>query len=85
VRDQVIDLMEAWWKLTQQPEQKLQYWTHEDKGAGAGLLHTPLETDTLYAGEGFKQFTTNWSLRDVEPSVPIRLVNFREEITADDD
>lgn len=84
VRNQVIDLMEAWWKLTQQPEAKLQYWTYEDKGAGAGLLHTPLDTDALYAGEGYRQFTTNWSLRDVEPSVPIRLVNFREEITADD-
>jgi hypothetical protein len=38
----------------------------------------------LYAGEGYKQFTTNWSLRDVEPSVPIRLVNFREEITVEE-
>lgn len=84
VRDQVIDLMEAWWKLTQQPEAKLQYWTHEDKAAGAGLLHTPLDTDALYAGEGYKQFTTGWSLRDVEPSVPIRLVNFREDITTDE-
>ena len=52
--------------------------------AGAGLLHTPLDTDHLYAGEGYRQFTTNWSLRDVEPAAPIRLVNFREEITADD-
>jgi hypothetical protein len=85
VRDQVIDLMEAWWKLTQQPEAKLQYWTYEDKGSGVGLLHTPLDTDHVYAGEGFKQFTTNWSLRDVEPVAPIRLVNFREEITTDDD
>jgi hypothetical protein len=84
VRQHVIDLLEAWWKLTQQPEQKLQYWTFEDKAAGAGLLHTPLDTDHLYAGEGYRQFTTNWSLRDVEPAAPIRLVNFREEITADD-
>ena len=84
VRQQVQDLMNAWWKLTQQPEQKLQYWTYEDKAAGAGLLHTPLDADALYASDGFKQFSTNWSLRDVEPSVPIRLVDFREEITADD-
>ena len=84
VRERVIDLLEAWWKLTQQSEQKLQYWTYEDKAAGAGLLHTPLDTDRLYAGEGYRQFTTNWSLRDVEPAAPIRLVNFREEITADD-
>ena len=84
VSTQVIDLMEAWWKLTQQPEQKLQYWTYEDKAAGAGLLHTPLDADALYAGEGFRQFSTNWSLRDVESSVPIRLVDFREEITADE-
>jgi hypothetical protein len=84
VRQHVIDLLEAWWKLTQQPEQKLQYWTFEDKAAGAGLLHTPLDTDHLYAGDGYRQFTTNWSLRDVEPAAPIRLVNFREEITADD-
>ena len=84
VRDQVIDLIEAWWKLTQQPEAKLQYWTHEEKGSGAGLLHTPLDTDALYASDGYKQFSTNWSLRDVEPTLPIRLVNFRDEITADD-
>jgi len=84
VRQHVIDLLEAWWKLTQQPEQKLQYWTFEDKAAGAGLLHTPLDTDHLYAGDGYRQFTTNWSLRDVEPAAPVRLVNFREEITADD-
>ena len=85
VRQQVMDLMEAWWKLTQQPEAKLQYWTHEEKGSGAGLLHTPLDTDDLYASDGYKQFSTNWSLRDVEPTVPIRLVNYREEITADDE
>jgi hypothetical protein len=84
VRDHVIDLLEAWWKLTQEPEAKLQYWTHEEKGAGAGFLHTALDTDPIYRAEGYKQFTTNWSLRDVEPSAPIRMVNFREEITADD-
>ena len=84
VRDHVIDLLEAWWKLTQEPEAKLQYWTHEEKGAGAGLLHTALDNDPIYQTEGYKQFNTNWSLRDVEPSAPIRMVNFREEITADD-
>jgi hypothetical protein len=84
VRDHVIDLLEAWWKLTQEPEAKLQYWTHEDKGAGAGFLHTTLDTDPIYQAEGYKQFTTNWSLRDVEPSAPIRMVNFKEEITAED-
>jgi hypothetical protein len=84
VRDHVIDLLEAWWKLTQEENMKLQYWTHEEKGAGLGLLHTALDTDNTYKGEGFKQFTTNWSLRDVEPSAPIRMVNFREEITAED-
>lgn len=84
VRDHVIDLLEAWWKLTQEPEAKLQYWTHEEKGAGAGLLHTALDNEPIYQTEGYKQFSTNWSLRDVEPSAPIRMVNFREEITADD-
>jgi hypothetical protein len=84
VRDHVIDLLEAWWKLTQEPEAKLQYWTHEEKGAGAGFLHTALDIDPIYQAEGYKQFTTNWSLRDVEPSAPIRMVNFKEEITADD-
>jgi hypothetical protein len=84
VRDHVIDLLEAWWKLTQEPEAKLQYWTHEEKGAGAGFLHTTLDTDPIYQAEGYKQFTTNWSLRDVEPSAPIRMVNFKEEITAED-
>jgi hypothetical protein len=84
VRDHVIDLLEAWWKLTQEPEAKLQYWTHEEKGAGAGFLHTALDNDPIYQAEGYKQFTTNWSLRDVEPSAPIRMVNFKEEITTDD-
>jgi hypothetical protein len=84
VRDHVIDLLEAWWKLTQEPEAKLQYWTHEEKGAGAGFLHTALDIDPIYQAEGYNQFTTNWSLRDVEPSAPIRMVNFKEEITADD-
>ncbi|MCT0199306.1 DISARM system helicase DrmA [Synechococcus sp. CS-1325] len=84
VRDHVIDLLEAWWKLTQADEAKLQYWTHEVKGAGAGLLHTPLDNDDVYKSEGYKQFSTNWSLRDVEPSTPIRFVNFKEEITADE-
>ncbi len=85
VRDHVIDLIESWWKLTKQEEQKLQYWSHEHKGSGVGLLHTPLDNDAIYEGEGFKQFSANWSLRDVEPTVPIHLVNFREEITAEDD
>jgi hypothetical protein len=84
VGHRVVNLLQAWWKLTQQPEVKLQYWTYEDKAAGAGLLHTPLDADALYAGEGYKEFSTNWSLRDVEASVPIRLVDFREEITADE-
>jgi hypothetical protein len=84
VRDHVIDLLEAWWKLTQQPEAKLQYWTHEEKGAGAGFLHTALDNDPIYQAEGYKQFISNWSLRDVEPSAPIRMVNFKEEITTDD-
>jgi hypothetical protein len=84
VRDHVIDLLEAWWKLTQEPEAKLQYWTHEEKGAGAGFLHTALDIDPIYQAEGYKQFTTNWSLRDVEPTAPIRMVNFKEEISADD-
>ena len=84
VRDHVIDLLEAWWKLTQEPEARLQYWTHEEKGAGAGFLHTALDNDPIYQAEGYKQFTTNWSLRDVEPSAPIRMVNFKEEITTDD-
>ena len=85
VRDHVIDLMESWWKLTKQEEQKLQYWSYENKGSGVGLLHTPLDNDAVYEGEGFKQFSANWSLRDVEPTVPIHLVNFREEITGEDD
>ena len=37
------------------------------------------------SSDGYKQFSTNWSLRDVEPTVPIRLVNYRDEITADDE
>ena len=31
-----------------------------------------------------QEFLANWSLRDVEPSAPIRMVNFREEITVND-
>ena len=84
VRDQVIDLMEAWWKLTQQPEAKLQYWSHEDKSAGVGLLHTPLDSEAIYAGEGYRQFSTNWSLRDVEPSVPIRMADYMQDLDGDE-
>ena len=43
-----------------------------------------LDIDPIYQAEGYKQFTTNWSLRDVEPTAPIRMVNFKEEISADD-
>ena len=78
VYDQVVKLLQAWWRLAQQPEARLQYWTHEEKGAGAGFLHTPLDNDPIYQAEGYKHFSANWSLRDVEPSVPIRMVNFRE-------
>ena len=78
VHDQVVNLLQAWWKLAQEPEARLQYWTHEEKGAGAGFLHTPLDNDPIYQAEGYKHFSANWSLRDVEPSVPIRMVNFRE-------
>jgi len=84
VRDQVINLMEAWWKLTQEPEAKFQYWTRESTRLGTGLLHTPLDPDPIYDSDGYREFTANWSLRDVEPTVPIRLVNFRDEITADE-
>ena len=84
VHDRVVNLLQAWWRLTQEPEAKLQYWQPEEQGAGAGLLHTPLDNDPIYQVEGYKQFSTNWSLRDVEPSVPIKMVNFREEdITTD--
>ena len=78
VYDQVVKLLQAWWRLAQEPEARLQYWTHEEKGAGAGFLHTPLDNDPIYQAEGYKHFSANWSLRDVEPSVPIRMVNFRE-------
>lgn len=81
VRDHALDLMEAWWKLTQQDESTLQYWTHEEKGAGIGFLHTPLDSDPIYQTRNYSRFTTNWSLRDVEPAVPIRLVNFQEDFT----
>ena len=84
VHDRVVNLLETWWKLTQEPEAKLQYWTKEEKGAGTGFLHTPLDNDDTYKAEGYKHFSTNWSLRDVEPSVPIRMVNFKEDITTDD-
>ncbi|MXW11791.1 MAG: helicase [Synechococcus sp. SB0668_bin_13] len=78
VHDHVVNLLQAWWRLAQEPEARLQYWTHEERGAGAGFLHTPLDNDPIYQAEGYKHFSANWSLRDVEPSVPIRMVNFRE-------
>jgi len=81
VQNAVLSLMQSWWTLTQEPEARFQYWTHEDRTAGIGLLHTPLDTDQQYKAPGFRDFTTNWSLRDVEPSVPIRLVNFKEDFT----
>ena len=64
--------MEAWWKLTQQPEAKLQYWTHEEKGSGRGYC-TPRSIRMFFTPVIATAFSTNWSLRDVEPTVPIRL------------
>ena len=79
VAGQARGLLQEWWKLTQQREARFQYWGHEQKGAGGGLLHTPLDEDQRFQGEGFQHFRTNWSLRDVEPAVPIRLVNFGQQ------
>ncbi|MFM9100835.1 MAG: helicase, partial [Cyanobium sp.] len=76
VADQARSLLQEWWRLTQQEESRFQYWSHEKKGAGGGLLHTPLDQDDRSRAAGFKHFRANWSLRDVEPAVPIRLVNF---------
>jgi hypothetical protein len=79
VAEQARGLLQEWWKLTQQREARFQYWGHEQKGAGGGLLHTPLDEDQRFQSEGFQHFRTNWSLRDVEPAVPIRLVNFGQQ------
>ncbi|WP_338463085.1 DISARM system helicase DrmA (plasmid) [Synechococcus elongatus IITB7] len=78
LRAQVKDLLSSWWAATQDFE-RLQYWTHEVKGQGLGLLHTPLDNDTAaYMDDNLKKFVTNWSLRDVEPVTPIRMVDFRQ-------
>jgi hypothetical protein len=79
VAAQARGLLQEWWKLTQDREATFQYWTHEPGGKGGGLLHTPLDEDPRYGSEGYKHFRTNWSLRDVEPAVPIRLVNFGQQ------
>ena len=55
VRQQVMDPMEAW-GLTQQPEAKLQYWTHEEKGSEPGYC-TPCLIRMSCAR--YKQFSTN--------------------------
>ena len=78
-------LLQEWWKLTQQKETRFQYWDHEQKGAGGGLLHTSLEEDPRYRSGGYEHFRTNWSLRDVEPAVPIRLVNFGQQFDDEED
>ena len=85
IHDHVIDLIETWFGLTELEEGKLQYWGDEEKGSGPGLLHTPLDEDERYARGGFNKFTTNWSLRDVEPTVPIRLRNFNQDLSSDDE
>ena len=79
VAAQARSLLQEWWKLTQAREATFQYWTHEPGGKGGGLLHTPLDEDQRFQSEGFQHFRTNWSLRDVEPAVPIRLVNFGQQ------
>jgi hypothetical protein len=85
VAGQAQALLQEWWKLTQEEESSFQYWTHEKKGAGGGLLHTPLDEDPRYRGPGLKHFRTNWSLRDVEPAAPIRLVNFGQQFDEEED
>ncbi|MFN7677384.1 MAG: helicase-related protein, partial [Cyanobacteriota bacterium] len=85
VADQARSLLQEWWRLTQQEESRFQYWSHEKKGAGGGLLHTPLDEDARAKAEGFKHFRANWSLRDVEPAVPIRLVNFGQTFDEEED
>ena len=74
VHDRVHSLLQHWRELTQKPEAKLQYWNKEEKGAGPGLLRTPLENNSADIAEDLKYFSTNWSLRNVEPSIPIRVV-----------
>ena len=85
VAAQVRGLLQEWWKLTQARESTFQYWTHEPGGKGGGLLHTPLDEDPRYSSDGYKHFRTNWSLRDVEPAVPIRLVNFGQQFDDEED
>ena len=85
VAAQVRGLLQEWWKLTQARESTFQYWTHEPGGKGGGLLHTPLDQDPRYSSDGYKHFRTNWSLRDVEPAVPIRLVNFGQQFDDEED
>ena len=79
------DLIETWFGLTELEEGRLQYWSDEEKGLGPGLLHTPLDDDERYKRGGFSKFSTNWSLRDVEPTVPIRLRNFNQDLAYDDE
>jgi hypothetical protein len=78
-------LLQEWWKLTQEEESSFQYWTREKKGAGGGLVHTPLDEDPRYRGPGLKHFRTNWSLRGVKPAAPIRLVNIGEQFDDEED
>jgi hypothetical protein len=85
VAEQARGLLQEWWKLTQDREATFQYWTHEPGGKGGGILHTALDEDPRYSTEGYKHFRTNWSLRDVEPAVPIRLVNFGQQFDDEED
>ncbi|MFN9694413.1 MAG: helicase-related protein, partial [Synechococcaceae cyanobacterium] len=85
VAAQARSLLQEWWKLTQARESTFQYWTHEPGGKGGGLLHTPLDEDPRTRSDGYKHFRTNWSLRDVEPVVPIRLVNFDQQFDDEED
>jgi hypothetical protein len=85
VAAQARGLLQEWWKLTQARESTFQYWSHEPGGKGGGLLHTPLDEDQRFQSEGFQHFSTNWSLRDVEPVAPIRLVNFGQQFDDEED
>ena len=78
VRDGVKQLLDAWDKIAKEYDDvgtPLKYQTHEG-GQGKALLHDFLDPELKNLGPRHQRFKAARSMRDVEPSVNVRVWNF---------
>ncbi len=73
MRDRVHDLLDAWARIAER-KPEMQY-AREVGGAGANLLWDPLDPALDEVPNDERKFTAHRSLRDVEPTVNLRLRN----------